>query len=52
MWLFNPIKLELQFVMTQDSMPTGEIDLGTGDLEIDAGLRSDNNSIIDQGDRI
>jgi hypothetical protein len=52
MWVFNPVKVELQFSQDITQVEQSIIDLGLGDLEIDAGSRSNDASIVDQGERV
>lgn len=52
MWVFNPVKVELQFLTSVDEIQTGMIDMGLGDLSIDTGDRMNDTSSIDQGERI
>ena len=55
MWKFNPITQELIFTQSVDQIvQAGEIDFGTSssDLSIDTGLRENDGSIIDQGERV
>jgi hypothetical protein len=52
-WVYNPITQKLQFVLpAPEEIQTGAIDFGEGDLGIDSGLRDDDGSIIDQGERV
>lgn len=53
MWDFDAIKIDLIYKQESDSIfEQSVIDLGTGDLAIDAGMRENNLSIIDQGNRV
>jgi hypothetical protein len=53
MWVFNPITQRLVFTQSiEQIVQAGEIDLGSGDLSIDTGLRENDSSTLDQGERI
>jgi len=53
MWVFNPITQRLIFTQSiEQIVQSGEIDLGSGDLSIDTGLRENDSSTLDQGERI
>lgn len=53
MYKFDPVAIDLVFVKTIVELVSdnGQIQFGTGDLSIDAGLRDNDSSIIDQGIR-
>ena len=55
MWVFNPITQRLVFTQSiEQIVQAGEIDLGSAssDLSIDTGLRENDSSTLDQGERI
>lgn len=53
MYKFEPISGQIVFVKTIEQIEqTGSIELGSGDLSIDAGSRDNGDSIIDQGERV
>jgi len=51
-WKFDPKLLDIVFVVDVTELSSGVIDLGTGDLSIDTGLRENEGSTLDQGERI
>lgn len=52
-WKFDPQSLDIVFVVADvTEVSSGTIDLGTGDLSIDTGLRENESSTLDQGERI
>lgn len=51
-WKFDPKSLDIVFVVDITEISSGSIDLGTGDLSIDTGLRENDDSTLDQGERI
>lgn len=54
-WKFDPFKIDIVWSSTvEDLVDSASIDLGvgTGDLAIDAGDRTNEGSILDQGERI
>ena len=55
MWTFNPITQKLVFAQSVEQIvQAGEIDLGdiSSDLSIDTGLRENDGSTLDQGERV
>lgn len=54
MYRFDPITLQVIWTMTVDEViQSGEINFGdSGDLSIDTGLRDNDSSTLDQGDRV
>jgi hypothetical protein len=52
-WKFDPIKLEIVWAVTVSSIieVSASIDMTSGDLAIDTGLR-ENEGVIDQGSRV
>lgn len=51
-WKFDPQSLDIVFVVDIIELSSGSIDLGSGDLSIDTGLRENDSSTLDQGERI
>lgn len=53
MYRFDPITMRVVWVKTvEEVIQSGSIDLGDGDLSIDTGLRDNDSSTLDQGERI
>jgi hypothetical protein len=52
-WKFDPIKVEIVWAVTVSDIieVSAKIDVASGDLAIDTGLR-ENEGVIDQGSRI
>lgn len=53
-WRFDPISNSLIWYLSIEMVQVvdGSIDLGLGDLLIDVGLREDDLSVLDQGQRV
>jgi hypothetical protein len=53
-WRFDPISNSLIWYLSIEMVQVvdGSIDLGLGDLLIDTGLREDESSVLDQGQRV
>lgn len=51
-WKFDSKSLDIVFVVDVTQISSGSIDLGSGDLSIDIGLRENDSSTLDQGERI
>lgn len=53
-WKFNAVTQEIVWVKTVSDMlvADGNLDLASGDLQIDTGLRDNESSILDQGSRL
>ena len=53
-WRFDPISNQLIWYLSIEMVQVvdGSIDLGLGDLLIDTGLREDESSVLDQGQRV
>jgi len=51
-WKFDPKSLDIVFVVDVTEISSGFTELGTGDLSIDTGLRENDSSTLDQGERI
>ena len=53
-WRFDPISNGLIWYLSVEMIQPvdGSIDLGSGDLSIDTGLRENDSSTLDQGERI
>lgn len=53
-WRFDPVSNSLIWYISIEivQLTDGAIDLGLGDLLIDTGLREDDLSVLDQGQRV
>jgi len=53
-WRFDPISNGLIWTVSIElvAIADGSMDFGGGDLQIDAGMRDDDSSVVDQGQRI
>lgn len=53
-WKFDPVSNQLIWYLSVEMIQVvdGSIDLGLGDLLIDTGLREDDLSVLDQGQRV
>lgn len=53
-WRYDPISSSLIWFVSIELVPIadGSMDLGGGDLLIDTGLRENDSSVVDQGQRI